>query len=552
MRFKGIVREAHGSTAILAAFVFLVAVWFTAFAADLGSMYYAKREAQAAVDFAAMAAARDPADADAEARKALAANHIDIVKALVIVPGRYTGDATVDASRRFTPNATPANAVMITLTTETPLYFAASMLGRDQVEIVVHGVATSTAQAAFSIGSALARLNGGVLNALLGKLLGTTVSLSAMDYQALLNADVKLFDTLKALSTNAHLGAATYGDVADAQASVGQILSAAATVASGSGQATAASALARLGALASTSVKTPVGSVVDLGPYGTVRLDNSSPGFNPSLNLAQLLAASASVANGGHQVSLDLGTSIPGLTSVKVDAAIGEPMQNSAWYGIGDIGTTGRTAQTRIRLTATVGGAGVLAGIAIRVPLYLEVAYAEGKLAAIHCGSDVRREGRVDVAAHPGVAEIWLGDIDAAQLGVFTRRPTVQAAELVKTPLLHVTGSAHAAVTNTRSTTLSFSWQDIQAGRVRTTATQDALATLVESLLGDLDVKVKLLGLGLGLPGPVADAVRLALRTATPALDQVLGAVLGSLGLSVGATDIRANGLRCDGAALVG
>lgn len=538
----GFAQDGRGSMAIFGALVVTASIWFAALAVDLGSLYLAKRQAQAAVDLAAIAAARDIPHAEQEARAALAANHIETISGLEVVAGSYVPSAGMAPASRFTPNDAPANAVRIRLTTETPLYLAASMLGKDKIPIRASAIATSTQQAAFSIGSALARLDGGIANALLGRLLGTTISLSLMDYRALLDANVKLFDTLESLAGEAHITAATYGDVAGATVSLGQMLSAAAIVASRSGQGTAASVLTRLAASATGGATVPVGRIFDLGPYAAIRLDRPTAGFDPSVNLGQLLAASGAVANGTNQVALDLGASVPGLANLHLDIAIGEPMQQSAWYAVGERGTTTRTAQTRLRLVASVGGAGVLAGVAIRVPLYLELAYAEGRLAEIHCGGDVRREGRVDVAARPGVAELWLGEIDPSQLRTFTRRPTLRAAELVRTPLLQVTGSAHAAATNAGETSLSFTWQDIQDHRVRSTATRDSLATLLGSLVRDLTLNVRLLGLGIGLPGPASDAVRLALGTAVPALDQVIGAILGGLGVSIGVTDVRAHG----------
>ena len=51
-------------------------------------------------------------------------------------------------------------------------------------------VAKAEAQAVFAVGSRLASLNGGIVNQLLSGLLGTSVSLSVMDYNALLASRV--------------------------------------------------------------------------------------------------------------------------------------------------------------------------------------------------------------------------------------------------------------------------------------------------------------------------------------------------------------------------
>ncbi len=194
------------------------------------------------------------------------------------------------------------------------------------------------------------------------------------------------------------------------------------------------------------------------------------------------------------------------------DLAIGEPMQGSAWYTVGEEGATVRTAQTRLRLVATIGGSGPLAGIAVRVPLYLELASAEARLAAIACGSSPG-ETRVDIAARPALAGLWLGELDPTALSNFARRPQITPARLIRAPLLRVDGEAHAEITNASETTLSFDRDDIDAGAVKTTATDDALQTLLDGLVRNLDIRVTILGLGLGLPGPVKAAVANLLAT---------------------------------------
>ena len=67
--------------------------------------------------------------------------------------------------------------------------------------------------ATFAIGSRLVSLNGGLLNAILGRMLGTTLSLSAMDYQALIDAHIDAFDFLNALATRLDLTGVTYDSV---------------------------------------------------------------------------------------------------------------------------------------------------------------------------------------------------------------------------------------------------------------------------------------------------------------------------------------------------
>ena len=63
----------------------------------------------------------------------------------------------------------------------------------------------------------------------------------------------------------------------------------------------------------------------------------------------------------------------------EIAVAIGEPQQFSPWLAVGESGPVVRTAQTRIRLTATVGvpnpslGGGVKL-LSVTLPLHVEVA----------------------------------------------------------------------------------------------------------------------------------------------------------------------------------
>ena len=74
--------------------------------------------------------------------------------------------------------------------------------------------------AAFSIGSRLARLDGGLANQLLHALTGAKVSLSAADYRSLAEARISLPDALDALATEADLRVGDYARLADAGGSV--------------------------------------------------------------------------------------------------------------------------------------------------------------------------------------------------------------------------------------------------------------------------------------------------------------------------------------------
>ncbi|MGG2475230.1 TadG family pilus assembly protein, partial [Rhizobium sp. BR5] len=99
-----------------------------------------------------------------------------------VIKGHYEPDATVPVGQRFVDNALPTNAMKVNIVEQGQIFFASAFTKPPRVSAV--GTASSQKIAAFSVGSRLASLDEGILNSLLGGLLGTTVSLKLMDYQA--------------------------------------------------------------------------------------------------------------------------------------------------------------------------------------------------------------------------------------------------------------------------------------------------------------------------------------------------------------------------------
>ncbi|TIU21088.1 MAG: hypothetical protein E5W38_34720, partial [Mesorhizobium sp.] len=144
---------------------------------------------------------------------------------------------------------------------------------------------------------------------------------------------------------------------------------------------TAKLALQTMASSATNNVKIPLSHLVDLGSVGSLGLGQKPAGLSVDASAMSMLSAAAALANGTNQVSVNLGATIPGLTSTTLQIAIGEPMQNSPWLAVAEMGTVVRTAQTRIKLNAsvTVGTSNLGGGIkllAVNLPLNVEVAYA--------------------------------------------------------------------------------------------------------------------------------------------------------------------------------
>ena len=74
---------------------------------------------------------------------------------------------------------------------------------------------------------------------------------------------------------------------------------------------------------------------------------------------------------------------------------------------------------------------------------------------------------------------------------------------------------------------------------------------MVSGLVNNLSLTANVGPLSLLAPSAGNAAVKAALVPLTPALDALVNDILNSLGVGLGEADVWANGVRCDGAALV-
>jgi uncharacterized membrane protein len=546
-----IIRDRRGSIAATTAITFTVLVGFTALGVDVANMFADRRKAQSTADLAVIAAVSDLANADKAAGATVARNGYLNNAAFSLEYGVYTPDLASAPNNRFKPgDVSSANAARITLRTITPLFFSSLITGKDSYVIKTTATATRSAFASFAVGSRLASVDGGLLNQMLGGMLGTSLSLSAMDYQSLLDTQLDLFDFMDALAARLNLTAPTYDSVLNADAGIDDVTAAmfeagkkqyGANNAAVQALSSVASSVAGLGG----TVK--VRSLVGLGPYDTLAVGNR-PKVTASVAAYDLLSAAAQIANGPHQVQVALALNVPGIASATLKFAIGERPQGTSWMTVGAEGASVHTAQTRLLLTLQVAGSG--AASLINLPIYVEVASATARLDKLQCGFPDVATSTATLGVTPGVLDAWIGAVSDNQLTNFVAAPNPPAATLIDTSLVKVTGRAHASVTNMSATPVTFNYSEIQQKMKKTVGTTGFSRSLLNGLVHDTQIDVKVLGLGLGLGG-LSSLVSTTLNAATPAVDQVLTSVLQTLGISLGQADVWMLGIRCDGAVLV-
>ncbi|WP_421361510.1 pilus assembly protein TadG-related protein [Agrobacterium rosae] len=567
---KRLYRNRSGNVAIMAGITAPLMMGVLALGVDYGSLTLQKRQLQQTADLAAISAA-SATDTDRAVFQYFQLNNKNIgVKTASgiltetgttpfdpltvfssrdgyaeIIKGRYVPDANVAIGQRFVENATPTNAVKVNIFEKGRIYFAGSFTTAPTISAV--GTAAAQRVAAFSVGSRVASLNSGLLNNLLSGLLGTTITLNLVDYQALVAADVNALTIIDALATDLNITAGTYRDVLKTEITYGKFITAL-TKATGTRPVVTAALKTLEKTLNKTTVKLRLEQVLALEPILDKQIGNSE-NLNVQAGVFDLITAAATAANGGKQVAVDAGVTVPGLASTKITLAIGEPPVGTPSLAVGSPGTIVRTSQTRLSIETKVDGLKALLGLSVNLPLYVEVANAEAKLSDIRCNAN--GTGAVDVEVVPGIAEISLGNVDTTAFNNFGKDPRVTKAAIVDSLVLKINGMAHVDAANMTKTKLTFQQTDITQATVKTVSTKDISTSLIKSLLKNLDVDINVLFLTIGTPTLVQAALAETLSVATAPVDSLLYNTLMLLGIKVGEADVRVTDLRCMNPSLV-
>jgi uncharacterized membrane protein len=567
--FRRFAADRRGAVAIATALLSVVLIGFAALATDVGFFYFQKRDLQTYTDLAAIAAAQNLGAAQQTATSALTLNGYPAGVLQSVATGVYSANSATPAAQRFQTQATGANAVLVTTQTTAPMFFgrvlqafASPPAGSTQngvstgatnsagVTIGAQAIATQQTYASFAIGSSLATVNGGLLNSLLGSLLGGNISLSAMSYQSLVSANIDMFSFSNALATRASLTGVTYNSLASSNVTVGQVFGAMldAAQANPNSTATELSALTQIAGLeAGNSSVMQLNPLINYGPYAQKTVGSQGL-IGASVSALDLVSAAAQVANRQHQIATVLNAGVPGIANVNLQLAIGERPVGTSWVTVGSAGASVHTAQTRLLLTVD---AGQVLGVAIKLPIYIEIASGTATLKAIQCASSTQGQS-VTLGVTPGIVSAFIGNVSNAQFNDFTTAPAPGPATILNVlGLVKVTGSATASIANMQATPVTFSAADISAATKHTTSTTDYVSSLLSSLIGGLNLTVNVIGLPLLVPPNLTQTVASVAAAAVSPIDQVLAGVLGTLGVNLGNADTWVMGVNCNHAVLV-
>jgi uncharacterized membrane protein len=541
-----LLRDRRGATTLVVAFSLLALIASAAVAVDVGSLYLASRRLQGVADAAALAAANRPSDPMGAATRTVTANALDATVAAA-VPGRYAAYRATATAARFVAGGSSPDAVRVTLVQDAPLFFARALSGRATTRISASATAARIDYAAFSIGSRLAGVSGGLPGAILSALAGGDLSLSVMDYEALARADVDVLSFSRALGTRAGVSAGGFSDMLAASATLPQAVSAIADALAAGGGDPAAVAALRAAAIRVPGTTIHAADLIDPGLFAA--LDHGDARNPIRADALSLLREELAIAGGARQVAIDLPVST-GLASARLWLAVGERPAHSPWLAIARDGSViVRTAQMRLYLDAKLAGAATLGLVSLRLPLYVELARASAKLSTISC-SGGPANATVTLDVQPAIGSAAIADVDTGTLAAFGSTLMEKPAILAHALVVDLGGSAHVAIGGTGWTPVSFSRADIAAGTTRTVSTSDTARSLASSLAGGLALSASALSLSVPLPA-VAGPVVSALRAAAPAVDTLLNQVLATLGIGLGQADVRVDGVRCGRPTLV-
>lgn len=525
--------EQRGGIAIILATSLFMLGGAATVAVDLGSVYLAKRQLQGVADAAVLAA---NAGGRPAAQRLLVRSGLSAVELTTVTDGQYASDRAIPVAERFTPGAAQPNATQLVLRQQVPLYFARMLVGRNQMAIEARATAARADLAAFSIGTGLASVEGGLPNALLSALVGTELNMSVMDYKALVDLDIDLLGFAHALQVRAGAGDENISALFGRNVPAADIVHSLADTASASVAAATLRGVANR--LAGRSIR--LDQIIDLGPMA-----DGTSGANPSLVLdAYTLLRMILEPAPGQPRQVDINVAVPGLTATRIKLLLGGGEAHSPLLTVTDArDVVIRTAQTRLHLETSV-STPIPGLLTLRIPILVELAAAQARLSSINCAADSQGHG-VTLAVTPSVGSVTLGDVDMAQFAQPRTTLTPRAALLGQLVLgTRITGYSHVALGGVQPQSVHFSTSQIAANEPRRVSTNDLVGGITGSLMRDIQIQIAVLGLPINT-GALASAVGGLLSTTAPLLDGVLNSLMGLLGVQIGTADVRVHQMRC-------
>lgn len=555
-RLRRAPRSARGAISVMAALLIATVAIAALVSIDVGHVFMRQRQLQNMVDLAAMSAAQQLKRADSAAN--LNAAVLGTVRnigakngypsGIAMGCGAATGgsadamtaclgvwDPASGGPRHFSAAYNPAqvspNAVRVQATQTVPILFVINGGGGRQLfaESIASG---SPPVAAFSLGTGLLDVNSA--NSLLSVLLGSSVQLSAVDWQGLVNANV----TLDQLRVRANVG------------TVDQLLNTALSL-----RDFYALVLGAAGrdALLNTMLGSPPttlgagGAGVEVSLAQLLRLGVLAPAASSAaevgLSVAQLLLAGAQVARGDAAVALPVTVQLPaGLGGLSASVRVIQPpvmavgparklTDNPATWQ-----TSAHSSQVEVALAATVSSGPIsnLLGVQLNVPLHIAAAEATADLTGLQCAA-APADRRATLHVTPSLVSACLTNQCTGG------KVTIGTASALFQPLIKL-----VVVDNPKNRSTAGSDITLAPGGHAQVGTTNPIGGIFSQVLA-LQVTPEVLG----VPIPLSVDLSALLVPLGAALDAVLPSVLAQAGIQLGTADLWVHSIDCNNAELV-
>lgn len=220
----------------------------------------------------------------------------------------------------------PFNAARVTVERNVGTFFG---LGNRPIYATATA-ARSLPRAVLSIRSTLVNVNDGLLNSLVGGLLGGSINVSLIGWQGIANTKINLLSFLDQLAINLNLTAGQYDELIKTDVGVGDLLQAAIDALQRSGN-TAQATVDAIAGLIQLRGQLPAGlPLIKLADLLQVASGTPAAGLDLGLDLFQLVQGFVQVANGKNAVVASVPITVPGVGAITVKTKVIEPAQISA------------------------------------------------------------------------------------------------------------------------------------------------------------------------------------------------------------------------------
>lgn len=368
-RFKG-PQPQRGAIGLMAAIVLGMALLFMLLVVDSGRLYLEQRQLQRVADLAVLEAVGRGGSCTSGTATTFAnesASRNGFPQPVSVTCGTLN---TIDGLRTFVADNSKSDAIRVIATTAVPTSVAVglwrlfSVAGVDlnkNLTASAVGAAPKPLLAQISIRSTLAKVTtnsqAALLNAVFGGLAGGALNLSIGGWNGLIDANINLLSYMDQLAIELGVKAGDYNKLLSTNATLTQLITAAATVANANG---ATSELKAALAGLQTAVKLNPAAVT-LGDLLKLQTGSPSSGLDTNLQLSQLIQAFLQVANTKNAIDLSAPIILPGIANVTLRMKVIEPPQFSA---IGDPNSgqpiSVHTAQVRTLIAIDLTGLGNL------------------------------------------------------------------------------------------------------------------------------------------------------------------------------------------------